>query len=119
MRIPRTAAALSVCSLLIFLTAAAAQDVGPNATDLRDYYSANGLLQRGMYDLAITEYRTFLDAHGNHEKAPTARYGLSVCLFRLQRHEEAVSQLKRIQGHDDFAYAAEVATILGQCQLAL
>ncbi|MEE8156473.1 MAG: hypothetical protein V3T53_16075, partial [Phycisphaerales bacterium] len=66
MRIPRTAAALSVYSLLVFLTAATAQDVGPNATDLRDYYSANGLLQRGMYDLAVTEYRTFLDAHANH-----------------------------------------------------
>ncbi len=119
MRIPRTAAALSVCSLLVFITAAGAQDVGPQATDLRDYYSANGLLQREMYDLAVTEYRTFLDAHPSHAKAPTARYGLSVCLFRLQRHEEAVSQLKRIRGDDDFAYAAEVATILGQCHLAL
>ena len=119
MRIPHAVVLLRIFCLGVVLVPGATQSFAQSAVDLRDYYTANGLLQRGMFDLAQKEYRKFLGTRGDHEKAPTARYGLSVCLFRLQRHEEAVTQLMRIQGDADFAYAAEVQTILGQCQLAL
>lgn len=96
-------------------------DGGAESRDaaVRDYLSGNGLLNRGLYDLAATEYRKFLAEHPSHEKAPIARYGLSVCLFRLQQHEAAIAELKRLQGENDFPYAAEVATMLGQSFLTL
>lgn len=86
---------------------------------LRDYLSGNGLLNRGLYDLAASEYRKFLAEHADHAKAPVARYGLSVCLFRLQQHEAAMAELRHLHEIGGFQYACEVATMLGQCHLAL
>lgn len=86
---------------------------------LRAYYSANGLLNRGLHELAAVEYRKFLSAHPEHEKAPTARYGLAVCLYRLEQHAESAAELKLLRALPDAPYAAESAAILGQCQLAL
>jgi TolA-binding protein len=90
-----------------------------NDTALRDYLSGNGLLNRGLHELAITEYRKFLVSYGDHVKAPLARYGLAVALFRLNRFEEAVAELTPLRGLPDFVYLAEVWTIAGQCELAL
>ena len=96
---------------------------------LRGYLSGNGFLNRGLYELAVAEYRSFLDQHEDHAKVPLARYGLSVSLFRMGRFDEAADELttlrKRLEstgphgGPYDFEYAAEVGTILGQCHLAL
>ena len=96
----------------------------PSKTDasdaeLRDYYSANGLLNRGLYDLAVAEYGKFLAEHSEHAKAPVARYGLAVCLFRLERFEEAAAELARLRGAEDLPYLPEVLTMQGQCLLSL
>ncbi len=90
----------------------------PSAEVLHAYYSGNGFLNRGLFDLAAAEYRKFLAEHVDSEKAPMARYGLAVSLFRLGMLEEALPELKRLHGDDEFAFAAEVATMLGQCRLA-
>ncbi len=82
------------------------------------YYSGNGFLNRGLFDLAAAEYRAFLAEHADSDKAPMARYGLAVSLFRLGTLEEALPELKLLHGDDDFVFAAEVATMLGQCRLA-
>ncbi len=86
--------------------------------ELRSYYTANGLLQRGLYELAIPEYRTFLGEHEGHEKTDTARYGLAVSLFRLNRLEEAAGELDGLIGEDRFQFAAEVLLLRGHCHLA-
>ena len=85
---------------------------------LRDYLSGNGPLNRGLYELSASEYRKFLSQHVSHGKAPVARYGLAVSLFRLEKHGEAIEELKRLRKVSGFEYAAEVATILGRCHLA-
>ena len=72
-------------------TRASQADAGPS---LRDYYSANGLLNRGLYDLAAAEYRKFLSKHEDHEKAPVARYGLAVSLFRMKQYDAAAQELE-------------------------
>jgi TolA-binding protein len=96
-------------------SAAPAQDGGD---ELRDYLSANGLLNRGLYELATAEYRKFLGAHADHEKAPVARYGLGVCLFRTEKYDEAIKELRPLADNAGFAFAAEIGTILGQSYLA-
>ncbi len=86
---------------------------------LRAYHTGNGLLNRGLYDLAAREYRAFLEDHTDHEKAPVARYGLAVSLFRVEKYTEAVGELTQLPSDDNFPYAAETATMLGQCHLLL
>src|SRR6185503_17558129 len=77
-----------------------------------------GFLNRGLYELAAAEYRKFLADHADHEKAPVARYGLAVSLFRLQKFDEAVTELKPLAGREQFEFIVEVLTMLGQCELA-
>ena len=93
---------------------------GADADDasLRGLRSANGLLNRGLYDLAVAEYRAFLAEHAEHAEVPVARYGLGVCLYRLERFDECVTALAPLRDRTDLAYPAEVLTILGQCYLA-
>lgn len=85
---------------------------------LRAYYAGNGLLNRGMFEAAIAEYRSFLAASPNHEKATVARYGLVVSLFRLEECDEALAELESLRDAKDFAYAAEVGMIEGQCYMS-
>ncbi len=117
--------ALVFCvSMLIFSSAAKAssendsQQEKPTAAS-RSYFSANGLLNRGLYDLAATEYESFLAEHNQHDKAPMAHYGLAVCMFRQQKFEPALMQLQLLQADEDFIYHAEVAVMAGHTHLAL
>ena len=71
-----------------------------------------------MYELAVAEYRSFLDQHEDHAKVPLARYGLSVSLFRMGKFDEAADELttlrKRLEGASappDFEFKAEVVTL--------
>ncbi len=110
----------AVALLLLPLTEPAQAQAGDaEMSSARSFYAANGLLNRGHYELAVDEYRRFLQASPDHEQAAIARYGLGVSLFRLGRFDEASAELALLQSADGFAYRAEVLTILGQCHLML
>lgn len=115
MTVPRLLALILVSAGLPADATVAASD---EARALQAYYAANGLLGRGLFDLAEKEYRTFLAALPDHEKAPQARYGLAVCLFRTSRLDAAATELAPLAADDDFEFAAEVAVMLGQAHLA-
>ena len=93
----RTTLFVCLCAggtLMCWTGLARADTVKPQSTAdpvLHDYLNANGLLNRGLYELAATEYRKFLDQAGDHEKAPLAHYGLGVCLFRLKKYDAATA----------------------------
>ena len=91
----------------------------PAGWDLRSFNTASGLLSRGMNDLAAEEYRKFLSEHADHEKAPTARYGLAVALFRMGDPAGAEGELEKVADDRNFEFAAESRVLLGQCRLAL
>ena len=91
-----------VLLLTVFAAPALAQSPGD---ELRDYLSANGLLNRGLYELAATEYRKFLSQHEEHAKAPIARYGLAVCLFRTEKYDEAIVELEQLHKQRRFEFA--------------
>lgn len=84
---------------------------------LRDYHSGNGLLTRGLHEMAATEYRKFLTEHGDHAKASSARYGLAVCFYKLGQLDEAVSLLTPLSKLPKFEFAADTLMLLGQCRL--
>jgi TolA-binding protein len=107
---------LTVSTSCLVRTAVADDD---DDAAMRSYLSANGMLNRGLYELAATEYRKFLAEHSDHEKASTARYGLGVSLYRMKRYEPATEALSAIEDDSAFEFAAEVGTIIGHCHLAL
>lgn len=85
---------------------------------LRSFYSANGLAQREMFDLAAAEYRAFLHDHPNHASAADARYGLGLCLYRQGKSAEAVEALGPIADDPPTGRESDVPLLLGQCLLA-
>ena len=87
----------------------------PDDPALRGYHAANGFLSRGLNELAVREYRAFLDQHADHDRASTARYGLGVALHRLGRVEESADALAPLVGVD-FEFAADADLLLGQCR---
>lgn len=95
------------------------KDAREDASVLRSFYSANGLAQRDMFDLAAEEYRAFLAAHGDHAKAGEARYGLGLCLYRLEKYAEAVEALRPIADHPPADRESDVLVLLGQSLLAV
>jgi TolA-binding protein len=84
-----------------------------------NYNAASGMLSRGLDDLAIDEYRRFLDQHGDHELADQARYGLAVAASRLGRHEETIESLEPMLGKHRFQFAMESAMLVGRSKLTL
>jgi TolA-binding protein len=92
---------------------------GPIDAAERSYLSANGLLNRGMNDLAAAEYRKFIEEHPRHAKIPVARYGLGVALYRLKNYKDAAEALAPLEERDDFEFAAEALFLLGQSRLEL
>ncbi len=110
--------ACALVALFLVATPVRGQSPDEDSSVLRSYFAGNGFVNRGMYDLAAEEYRKFLSEHPSHEKAPIARYGLGVSLFRLQQYDDAIDALTQIAGQPGFAFGAEVWMILGQCQVA-
>jgi TolA-binding protein len=89
-----------------------------DSAHLRSYLAANGLLNRGLYELAIPEYRAFLEAYPGHARSPQARYGLGVCLFRIGRADEAAETLKPLVALRDFEFAGPTRILLAQIEMA-
>jgi TolA-binding protein len=108
-----------VSGAVLLAGAGAAPDAADDTGALREYYGANGLLNRGLYDLAASEYRAFLERHPAHERAATARYGLAVALLRLGRGEEALAEARPLAELPQFEYRAEALMVAGQCRMSL
>ncbi|MEP0847580.1 MAG: tetratricopeptide repeat protein, partial [Phycisphaerae bacterium] len=90
-----------------------------DASATRQLNAANGLLNRGLHELAAREYRAFLDANPTHARAPVARYGLAVCLYRAGDFAAATAELAQIPSRRDFEFAAEAIVMRGQCLVQL
>ncbi len=85
----------------------------------RAYFSANGFLNRGLYQEAAAEYRAFLDAQDDApaDQLNTARYGLAVSLAHTGSADAALAQLDLIGG-DDFAFTFDAKFLQGQLRYA-
>lgn len=88
---------------------------GESDAALRSYHAGNGLLNRGMYEAAIAEYRTFLASAPDQEKAAIARYGIVVSLYRLDRCDEALTELEPVRKSKKPPFEAESMAIEAQC----
>lgn len=111
---PFAAAVIGIFSLA---ASTVAQDAARSAPADQRYRSANGLLQRGLYDMAAAEYEQFLASQPDRAQADTARYGLAVCRFRTSKLDEALAQLEQIEPAEEFPFRIEVGLLTAQCHL--
>ena len=85
----------------------------------RDLATANGLLARGMYDLAAEEYAALLDGDLDEGSRPLAQYGLAICLYHLDRLPEALAVLESLEDATALPYHADALVLLGRIRLML
>ena len=66
----------------------------PAADDpvLEPYFVANAAYNRKLYPVAVSQYREFLQKHGNHPKADLARRGLALSLYALKQYDKAMPE---------------------------
>ncbi len=114
---------VAVCVTLSGSAGLAGESRSPSTPSTADTHrtivTGNGLLHRGLYELAAKEYRAFLADHSDQAQSSDARYGLGICQFRLSQYGEALATLAKIDGAGGFPFAADVDTMIGQCHLAL
>ncbi len=106
-------------AILVIACAPGPLEAGAPSDSDQAYRTATGLLNRGLEDLAAAEYRAFLRQQPDHPLAPSARYGLAVCLVRLGNHAEAIADLDRLAQNPGFEFAADVKVLQGECRMAL
>ena len=112
-------ASLGGTALLSLCLAAAPPAPAPTLRDAGDddYRFLAGLIDKGMFEMAVDEAKAFLREHPNHGKTQLARYRLATALFELDREEEALPHFEALAESHGFEYRAESAFRLGQCLL--
>ena len=92
-------------------TAEVQDAVVPGAEDPQDMYNAAiSMLNRGNSTVATMTFRRFLEAHPNHELAPSAHLRLGDLLAQENRLEEAAEEYLRVR--ELFPTAVEVPDAL-------
>jgi len=109
----------------LFLALAVAVALGPGAgraagADEGDEMlaRATAMLNSDMVKLARAEYRNFLSRWPDHRRFAEGRYGLAVCLYRLEDYAGAAAQLQQTLGASEFRGRGQAMELLSQCYLA-
>jgi TolA-binding protein len=108
-----------VLALLLSLCGTSARALsfsGPD--DDQSYRTGIGLLNKGLSDLAATEFRKYLDEHPDGKESTNARYSLAVCLTRLEKHAQASQELSAVLNVKGFDFAPDATLLQAQCLVA-
>ncbi|MFB6345360.1 MAG: tetratricopeptide repeat protein [bacterium] len=78
----RHALAAAVALLLVLLTVhPGSASIFSGLQEAREYRTAVGLLKQGDYELAESQYRTFIKSYPESERIPRARFGLAEAYY--------------------------------------
>ncbi len=80
---------------------------------------AKAYLQAGDYQKAQMEFRTFLTLFPESGQQTEAEYRLALSLDRLQRYEEALEYLNRVENHSQSNYLDDARYLAGSILLTL
>jgi TolA-binding protein len=106
------AAALAGAVLAVGLAAAPAAAVDAATKQL---IAAQGLFERGLYDLAAGEYEAFLKDHPKHARVSQARYGLAICRYRLREYDKAAAELAAALKDAALKQREDALAVLAHC----
>ncbi|MFH1790935.1 MAG: tetratricopeptide repeat protein [Candidatus Omnitrophota bacterium] len=90
---------VTILSVTCLLIAGAGHVSGANDTvppDQLDF--ADGLFERGLYDMARDEYKKFIDMYPASIHCPDACFGAAESLFFLKRYDEAIEEYNNYAG---------------------
>ena len=79
---------------------------------------ATAMLNTDMVKMARAEYRNFLSRWPDHRRFAEGRYGLAVCLYRMDDYAGAAAQLRKTLGASEFRGRGQAMELLSQCYLA-
>ncbi len=92
------AAIVSICFVAVIVFAAPAQALKPPSRDPAEQLRfAQGLLERGFYEMAEEEFRRFMDHYEGKKQAPSAQFGLIRALYEQEANAECMSAINRFQ----------------------
>ena len=83
------------------------------------FFSANALYNRGLYELAVDEFRAFLQKNRSHPKAAAANLGLGLCLLQSGKPAEAEPVFAKIANNREILAIAPIHNLRGNCLLSL
>ena len=86
---------------------------------LERYYTANGLYNRQLYELAAREYSDFLETYPGHEKTLRVSLGLALSRFGMGNYDEAEPLLKELSSLVQGAERIQIHLVWGQTLLTL
>lgn len=92
---------------LLFLTIEAQCVQKDDTAPLEQLDFANGLFQRGLYDMGIKEYKKFLEVFPESEYRGEAYFGIAESLFFLKQYKNALNEYTRYV--QDFPIGEKVA----------
>jgi TolA-binding protein len=102
-----------VCTRVLFLSLAYSQEVEMREVEQIDF--ANGLFRRGMYAMAIEEYRKYLGLFEKGKYVNEAGFGVAECLFFQESYTDAVKAYKNLlENYSKFDKAMIAYLRLGQ-----
>ena len=105
----RSLLALGFALILGTLPLAAPQDRAEE-----QYRFLAGLVDEGLFDMAVKEAQSFLRDYPEHTRAPLARYRLAGALWELGRRDEAAREYESLARLDGFEYRAESLFRVGE-----
>jgi len=82
---------------LLAPTQLSAVDNEPDRNELEAFDFANGLFSRGMYDMAVKEYKKFIDSYPGSSQRPLADYRIGESYFLDKKYQDALSWLKKFK----------------------
>jgi len=84
------------------------------------YLRGHEHLSLKRFELALTEFRQFLDLAPGHENAPNARYWIGECHYAMGRFEKALEVFDALSRNDPLGPKAAAARVkIGLCRFAL
>jgi TolA-binding protein len=108
-----------LASSLIVDRSCAQEDTSASIPGAEQYYSANALYNRKLYDLAIKEYEAFLADNQAHAATEKARLGVALSYYALGKHKEAEQNLKLVIQKAQEGDVNQLSVLRGQCLLKL
>lgn len=86
---------------------------------LERFYTGNALFNRKVYTAAIPEYKEFLSAYPQHEKAEQVRLALALSYYLNGSYAEAEPSLRTVIQNGKIGDMAQLKLFLGQSLLKL
>ncbi len=97
----------------------AAEAIEEKDLALERYFTANGLYNRQLYELAAQEYWDFLSTYPDHEKAAKAQLGLALSTYGMGNYADAEPLLERLSSSVAGHERTQIHLIWGQTLLVL